>query len=131
MGVHLEHIGIAVHDLGEATQTFAKLLGVLPYKEELVPNEGVKTVFFSVGNTKIELLGSLKKESAVEKFLSKRGEGLHHIALSVPDIEKHVKILVEKGFEFVNSEPKTGADHKRVCFLHPKKTHRTLIELCQ
>jgi len=127
----IEHIGIAVKDLKHANRLYQSLLGVAPYKEELVAAEGVKTSFFKVGKTKIELLEASKKESPIAKFIKKKGEGIHHIAFEVKNIETELKRLKNEGFIIINKEPKLGADNKLVAFLHPKSTNGVLIELCQ
>ncbi len=127
----IEHIGIAVKDLKTANELYTKLLGVEPYKSENVPSEGVTTSFFKTGESKIELLEGLGAENPISKFIEKRGEGVHHIAFDVDDIEKEMKRLAAEGFQLLNEQPKPGADNKLVCFLHPKTTQGVLIELCQ
>jgi len=127
----LEHIGIAVKNLEESKQLFSKLLNAECYKVEEVPTEGVTTAFFSVGNTKVELLEATSDDSPVAKFLEKRGEGVHHIAFEVEDIRAEMKRLSEAGFQLLSEEPKPGADNKLVCFLHPKSAGGVLVELCQ
>lgn len=127
----IEHIGIAVKDLGISNDLFEKLLGKAVYKEELVETEGVKTSFFEIGESKIELVGSEKKESAIEKFLEKNREGIHHIAFGVENLEVEIERLKNEGFVFINEIPKLGADNKRIVFLHPKTTNGVLIELCE
>jgi len=127
----VEHIGIAVKNMEEANKVYEKLLGVAPYKTETVESEGVNTSFFQTGESKIELLEATKPESAIAKFIEKKGEGIHHIAFAVKDIKAEIKRLKEKGFTIVNEAPKKGADHKLVCFVHPKNTQGVLIELCQ
>ncbi len=127
----IEHIGIAVKDLGISNDLFEKLLGAKPYKEEQVESEGVRTSFFEVGESKIELVGSEKKDSAIEKYLEKNREGIHHIAFGVENIEFEIERLKNEGFIFINETPKLGADSKRVVFLHPKTTNGVLVELCE
>jgi methylmalonyl-CoA/ethylmalonyl-CoA epimerase len=127
----LEHIGIAVRDLGAANQLFAKLLGIPHYKIEDVESEGVRTSFFNIGGLKIELLEATRADSPVARFIEKRGEGIHHLAFEVDDLETTVKRKVEEGFESLNQTPKPGADNKLVSFLHPKSTGGVLVELCQ
>lgn len=129
--MRVEHIGIAIRDVEQATALFAKLLGRESYKSEEVKAEGVNTIFFGLDNAKIELLQSLAPDSAIEKFINRRGEGIHHIALAVDDIYSEIKRLKALGFEFINEEPKPGADQKLICFLHPKSTNGVLVELCQ
>lgn len=128
---NIEHIGIAVKQLKESNLLFEKLLGVPPYKEESVAYENVITSFFKTGETKIELLESSHADSAISKFIEKRGEGIHHIAFEVDDIISEMSRMEKEGFTLLNKEPKKGADNKLVCFLHPKSTNGVLIELCQ
>ena len=127
----IEHIGIAVKNLKDSNELFANLFGEPHYKMEEVESEGVKTSFFKVGVNKIELLEATKKDSPIAKFIEKKGEGIHHIAFDVSDIEAEVKRLKEKDFIVLNDIPKKGADNKLVVFLHPKSTNGVLIELCQ
>lgn len=127
----IEHIGIAVKHLQEANQLFEKLFGRAPYKEERVESEQVTTSFFQLGETKVELLDSDSENSAISKFISKRGEGIHHIAFEVEDIRAEMQRLEQEGFTLLNDEPKAGADNKLVAFLHPKTTGGVLVELTQ
>ena len=127
----IEHIGIAVKNLEESNALFAKLFGKPHYKTESVESEGVNTSFFQVGENKIELLEATNENSPIAKFLTKKGEGVHHIAFDVTDIEAEIKRLKAEGFVILNEKPKKGADNKLVAFLHPKSTNGTLIELCQ
>ncbi|THD69288.1 methylmalonyl-CoA epimerase [Robertkochia marina] len=127
----IEHLGIAVKDIAASNELFTKLLGVAPYKEEEVASEGVKTSFFEMGESKIELLEATKKDSPIAKFLEKKGEGIHHIAFAVADIQSEIERLKGEGFVVLNETPKRGADNKWVAFLHPKNTNGVLIELCQ
>tara|TARA_B100001964_G_C14042753_1_gene513385 strand:+ start:310 stop:711 length:402 start_codon:yes stop_codon:yes gene_type:complete len=127
----IEHIGIAVKDLEAANEVYTKLFGEAPYKIENVESEGVSTSFFKVGESKIELLEAINSDSAIAKFIKKRGEGIHHIAYAVDDIKEAMDRLRAEGFIVLNDEPKKGADNKIVCFLHPKSTNGVLIELCQ
>ena len=127
----IEHLGIAVKDLKTSNDLFEALLGKKPYKTETVESEGVNTSFFHVGESKIELLEATKEESAIHKFIEKKGEGIHHIAFDVEDIYEEIKRLKEEGFIVLNETPKKGADNKLVAFLHPKSTNGVLIELCQ
>ncbi len=128
---HIDHIGIAVKDLNISEDLYSKLLGVKAYKTETVESEGVTTCFFQVGETKIELLEATREDSPIAKFISKKGEGIHHIAFEVANIEDKIAELKEKGFVFIKEEPKRGADNKRIVFLHPKHTGSVLIELCE
>ncbi len=127
----IEHIGIAVKNLETSNLLFENILGIAPYKEETVLSEGVKTSFFKKGPNKIELLEATNDESPIAKFIEKRGEGIHHIAFAVDDIESEIKRLKNQGFTILNENPKKGADNKLVVFLHPKETNGVLIELCQ
>jgi len=127
----LEHIGIAVKNLDEANALFAKLLGKPHYKIEMVESEGVRTSFFDVGGVKIELLEATKPDSPIAKFIEKKGEGVHHLAFGVLNIEKEVQKAKENGFNPLNEVPKNGADNKIITFLHPKTTNQVLVELCQ
>jgi methylmalonyl-CoA/ethylmalonyl-CoA epimerase len=126
-----EHIGIAVKELSNAIPLFEKLLNSQCYKTEMVESERVNTAFFMQGDTKIELLESTDPDGVIARFIEKKGEGLHHIAFEVADIEAEMKRLQEEGFTLLNENPKAGADNKLVCFLHPKGTNGVLIELCQ
>jgi len=127
----LEHIGIAVKSLANSVPLFEKLLNSTCYKTEMVESEQVNPAFFQQGETKIELLESAATDGIISKYLEKKGEGLHHIAIEVPDIEKEMERLKKEGFVLINEKPKPGADNKLVCFLHPKTTNGVLIELCQ
>lgn len=127
----VEHIGIAVKDLDNANALFEKLFNQNHYKMEEVPSEGVSTSFFQLGETKIELLQASSSDSPIAKFIAKRGEGIHHIAFEVENIESEMKRLLSEGFELIHTEAKDGADNKKICFLHPKSTNGVLIELCQ
>lgn len=127
----IEHIGIAVKDLEAANEVYAKLFGKPHYKTETVESEGVSTSFFKVGESKIELLEATSSDSAIAKFIEKKGEGIHHIAYAVEDIKAEMERMKAEGFVVLNDEPKKGADNKLVCFLHPKSTNGVLVELCQ
>jgi methylmalonyl-CoA/ethylmalonyl-CoA epimerase len=127
----VEHIGIAVKNLDISIPLFEKLLNTACYKTELVESEKVNTAFLKMGETKIELLESLSTDGVIAKFIEKKGEGMHHIAFDVEDIEAEMKRLSSEGFILLSENPKQGADNKLVCFLHPKTTNSILIELCQ
>lgn len=131
MLLKVEHIGIAVKDLSQSNELFTKLFGKAHYKVEAVESEGVSTSFFQLGETKIELLEATREDSAIAKFIEKKGEGIHHIAFEVADIYAEMKRLQEEGFQLLMQEPKRGADNKLICFLHPKSSNGVLIELCQ
>ena len=128
---HIEHIGIAVKSIEESRKYYEEVLGLTCYAVEEVKDQKVKTAFFQVGDTKIELLESTSPDGPIGKFIEKKGEGIHHIAFDVDDIEAEVKRLKDEGFIVLNETPKKGADNKLVSFLHPKSTNGVLIELCQ
>jgi methylmalonyl-CoA/ethylmalonyl-CoA epimerase len=126
----IEHIGIAVKELSSAIPLFEQLLNSECYKTEIVETEQVNTAFFRKGETKIELLESNTDEGIIAKFINKKGEGMHHIAFEVDDIQLEMERLKTAGFILLSETPKPGADNKLVCFLHPKDTAGVLIELC-
>ncbi len=127
----IDHIGIAVKNLEEAIKTYEKLLNKPCYKREVVEGQNVETAFFKTGESKVELLGATSPDSVIEKFISKKGQGIHHIALEVEDLEKEMKRLQNEGFTLLNETPQKGADNKRIVFLHPKDNHGVLVELCE
>lgn len=127
----IEHLGIAVKNLVEANKIYEKLLNTTVYKTEEVVSEGVKTSFLQIGESKIELLEATNPDSPIAKFIEKKGEGIHHIAFDVENIEEEMKRLKAEGFLLLNETPKKGADNKLVCFVHPKSANGVLIELCQ
>lgn len=127
----IEHIGIAVVDLDASNALFAKLLGVSHYKIESVESENVLTSFFRLGDSKIELLQATDPNSPISKFIKTRGEGIHHLAFDVADIDAEIERLKQEGFELINDCPKPGADGKKIAFLNPKSSGGVLIELCQ
>ena len=131
MAYNVEHIGIAVKDLQISIPLYEKLLGSPCYKTESVDTEQVNTAFFLKDATKIELLESSDSDGVIAKFIAKKGEGMHHIAFEVPDIQAEMTRLKSEGFTLLNESPKDGADNKWVCFVHPKDTNGVLIELCQ
>jgi methylmalonyl-CoA/ethylmalonyl-CoA epimerase len=126
----IEHIGIAVKDLKASIPLYEQLLNTLCYKTETVITEQVNTAFFKIGESKIELLESCTTDGVIAKFIDKKGEGMHHIAFEVSNIEAEMARLKGEGFVLLNEIPKPGADNKLVCFLHPKTTNGVLIELC-
>jgi methylmalonyl-CoA/ethylmalonyl-CoA epimerase len=125
----IEHVGIAVKKLSVSIPLFEKILNTPCYKTEVVESEQVNTAFFQTGDNKIELVEAYAPGSVINKFIDKKGEGLHHIAFEVEDIEAEIIRLKKEGFSFINDKPKKGADNKMVCFLHPKETNGVLIEL--
>lgn len=127
----IEHIGIAVKDINQSNELFKKLFGKEHYKVEAVASEGVSTSFFMLGETKIELLEATSENSAIAKFIEKKGEGIHHIAYEVDNLDAEMERLKKEGFELINQTAKDGADNKRICFLHPKTTNGVLVELCE
>lgn len=127
----IEHIGIAVQSLQQSVPLFEKLLNTECYKTEEVASEQVNTAFFRKGDTKIELLESSAEDGVIQKFIEKKGEGIHHIAFDVQDIYAEMDRLRKEGFILLNEMPKHGADNKLVCFLHPKSANGVLVELCQ
>lgn len=126
----IEHIGIAVKDIQESNKLFAKLLNTQHYKMEEVESEGVITSFFQIGEVKIELLQATKPESAIHQYIEKKGEGIHHIAYAVKDVNAELERLKKEGFDAIHQQAKEGADSKVIAFLHPKSTNRVLTELC-
>jgi methylmalonyl-CoA/ethylmalonyl-CoA epimerase len=128
---HIEHIGIAVSNLTAAIDLYEKLFGLKCYNIEEVPDQKVKTAFFKVGETKIELLESTDPESSIGKFIATRGEGIHHIAFAVNDIEKQLKHAEEIGIRLIDARPRKGAEGLDIAFLHPKSTSGVLIEICE
>jgi len=128
---HIEHLGIAVKDLKQSIPVYEKLLNANCYKQEAVESENVITAFFQTSNNKIELLQATSPESAIAKFIEKRGEGIHHVAYAVSDIRIEMERLRSEGFRILNEQPKRGADNKLICFVHPKDTSGVLMELCQ
>ena len=131
MILKVEHIGIAVKNFEQSVPLFEHLLNTLCYKKETVRSENVNTAFFKQGDTKIELLESLEEEGIIAQFIEKRGEGIHHIAFDVEDIEAEMLRLQSEGFVLLSEKTRMGADNKLVCFLHPKSTNGILVELCQ
>lgn len=127
----IEHLGIAVADAEAAKEVFSRILNTSCYKEENVESEKVNTAFFKVGESKIELLSASQEQSVIAGFIAKRGEGMHHVALAVDDIYAEMERLRGLGFQFINEQPKDGADNKLIAFLHPKTTAGVLVELCQ
>ncbi|HAW20766.1 MAG TPA: methylmalonyl-CoA epimerase [Flavobacteriales bacterium] len=126
----IEHIGIAVSDIEQANSNYAELFNSTPYKEEEVASENVRTSFFMMGDSKIELLQATSEDSAIAKYIQKRGEGIHHIAYAVDNIIAERERLINAGFQAIG-DIKNGADNKLVCFFHPKSANGVLVELCQ
>lgn len=127
----IEHIGIAVRSLADSDPLFARLLNVEPYKHEEVGEQGVMTSFFRAGQAKVELLEPTRPDSPIQKYIDKKGEGIHHLAFEVSDIRAEMERLRAEGFQLLNEVPARGADNKWVCFVHPKSANGVLVELCQ
>jgi methylmalonyl-CoA/ethylmalonyl-CoA epimerase len=127
----IEHLGIAVANLQDSITMFEKLLNTTCYKTEEVVSEGVRTAFFQIGESKIELLEATNPDSPIAKFIAKQSGGIHHIAFEVEDIVSEMKRLKALDFILIQESPKDGADNKRIAFLHPKSTNGVLVELCQ
>jgi methylmalonyl-CoA epimerase len=129
---HIEHLGIAVKSLDEAIPYYEKILGLKCHAIEEVPDQKVKTAFFKVGATKIELLEGTDPESSVSKFIEKRGEGIHHIAFAIEDgVQDALDEVSEKGVQVIDKAPRKGAEGLQIAFLHPKSTYGVLTELCE
>ncbi|WP_306640762.1 methylmalonyl-CoA epimerase [Sanyastnella coralliicola] len=126
----IEHLGIAVSDLEASEKIFTDVLGAAPYKREEVESENVITSFFKVGENKIELLQATSEDSAIAKFIAAKGEGIHHVAFAVDDIQAEIDRLMNLGYRMIHEKPKEGADGKMIAFLHPKGSNRVLVELC-
>ena len=129
--MRLEHLGIATQDLSAARELYTRLLGTEPYKEERVEEQGVTTLFFRTGESKVELLEATRPDSPIANYLERHGEGIHHVAFEVADIRAEMARLRNEGFRLLQEEPTVGADDKWVCFVHPKSAGGVLVELCQ
>ena len=127
----INHIGIAVKSISEALPLYEDVFGMINEGEEIVPSQKVRVAFLSAGNTRIELLEPLDGTSAIAKFIETKGEGIHHIALEVSSIRDRIAELKEKGLQLIDEEPRPGAHHTEVAFIHPKSVHRVLVELCE
>ena len=128
---HIEHIGIAVKNLDESIKFYEEILGLKCYAVEEVTDQKVKTAFFQIGQTKIELLESTDPEGPIGKFIDKRGEGIHHIAYAANELESSLEALKNKGIKLIDEKPRPGAEGLNIAFLHPKDTHGVLTELCE
>lgn len=128
---HIEHIGIAVKNMDEAINYYENVLGLKCYAIEEVADQKVKTAFFMVGQTKIELLESTDPEGPIGKFIDKRGEGIHHIAFNIPGLENALSEINEKGIQLIDKQPRKGAEEMNIAFLHPKSTFGVLTEFCE
>lgn len=127
----IDHIGIAVSDLEKALKNYEELFNRKAYKREIVEDQKVETVFFQTGESKVELLGATSDDSVIQKYIEKRGEGIHHIAFEVSDLDNEMNRLKGAGYRFLSDSPSRGADNKRIVFMHPKEHHGVLIELCE
>ena len=128
---HIEHIGIAVKNLQESIKYYENVLGFKCYSIEEVPEQKVKTAFFMVGQTKIELLESTDPEGPIGKFIEKKGEGIHHLAFATKDLEGALQEVETKGVQLIDKTPRKGAEGLSIAFLHPKSTSGVLTELCE
>jgi methylmalonyl-CoA/ethylmalonyl-CoA epimerase len=126
----IEHIGIAVSDLNESIKYYEEVLGLKCYAIEEVADQKVKTAFFMIGQTKIELLESTAPDGPIGKYIEKKGEGIHHIAFKVNDLPQALKEAEAKGIRLIDNEPRKGAEGLNIAFLHPKSTNGVLTELC-
>ncbi|MBI2258701.1 MAG: methylmalonyl-CoA epimerase [Flavobacteriia bacterium] len=127
----IEHIGIAVLNLESSIPLYEKIFQTNCYKIEEVESEKVKTAFFKIGDCKIELLQATDESSTIHKFIEKKGEGIHHIAFNVDNVNNQINRLIKSGIESIHQQAKEGADNKLIAFLHPKSTGSVLMELCQ
>jgi methylmalonyl-CoA/ethylmalonyl-CoA epimerase len=128
---HIEHIGIAVHNLAEGIEYFEKILGLTCYAIEEVEDQKVRTAFFKIGGVKLELLESTSPEGPVAKFIEKKGAGLHHLAFAVEQLSEKLDELKDKGVTLIDQKPRKGAEGLNIAFLHPKSTYGVLTELCE
>ncbi len=127
----VEHIGIAVKNLDQSIKIFEKLLGTQCYKIEEVEDQKVKTAFFKLGETKIELLEATSADSPIAKFIDKKGEGIHHIAFETENLENKLNELKELNFQLIDEKPRLGAENFLIAFIHPKSVNGVLTEICQ
>ncbi len=128
---HIDHIGIAVKSIEEGGKSFTDILGLNLQKVETIAEQKVKTGFFPITDSELELLESTEPDSPIAKFIETRGEGMHHIAFRVENIDDALKELKEKGVRLIDQEPRKGAGGARIAFIHPKETHGVLVELCE
>ena len=128
---HIEHIGIAVKSIEEQLPYYEGVLGLKCYNIETVEDQKVKTAFFMIGQTKIELLEPTSEESTVAKFIEKKGEGIHHIAFATKNLSDSLKEIEAKGVRLIDAQPRAGAEGLNIAFLHPKSTGSVLTELCE
>ncbi len=131
MIVKINHVGIAVNSIDEAVKLYTEVLGLKVQDIEVVADQKVKTAIIPVGESKIELIESTDAEGTIAKYIEKRGEGLHHLALEVSNIEEALATLVNKGVALIDEKPRNGVENTRIAFLHPKETKRVLLELVE
>jgi methylmalonyl-CoA/ethylmalonyl-CoA epimerase len=129
--MHIDHIGIAVSDIEVGIKKYESILNTPCFKREIVESEQVETAFFQTGESKVELLAGTTPDSVITKYIAKHGEGIHHVAFEVKDIQAEISRYIQSGYKTLSDLPRQGADHKLVVFLHPKEAHGVLIELCQ
>jgi methylmalonyl-CoA/ethylmalonyl-CoA epimerase len=129
--MHIDHIGIAVSDIELGIKKYESILNTSCFKREIVESEQVETAFFQTGESKVELLAGTTPDSVITKYIVKHGEGIHHVAFEVKDIQAEISRYIQSGYKILSDLPRQGADHKLVVFLHPKEAHGVLIELCQ
>ncbi|MGH9352460.1 MAG: methylmalonyl-CoA epimerase [Terriglobia bacterium] len=127
----IHHLGIAVESLDDAIPLFERLLGSAPVSREAVSDQGVRAAVFEVGESRIELLESAAPDSSIARFIAKRGPGIHHLSLTVPDLDQSLKEMEQSGVRLIDREPRVGAGDERIAFLHPKTTAGVLIELVE
>lgn len=127
----INHIGIAVHSISKALPLYEGVFGMVKEGEEIIESQGVRVAFLSTGNTRVELLEPLNETSTIAKFITKRGEGIHHIALEVDDIKERIKELKNNGLQMIDEEPRLGAHHSQIAFIHPKSVQGVLVELLE
>lgn len=128
---HIEHIGIAVKNLNESIKYYEEIFNLKCYAIEEVKDQKVRTAFFQIGETKIELLESTEPDGPVGKFIEKKGEGVHHIAFAVNNLNGTLKEIEAKGIQLIDKQPRNGAEGLEIAFLHPRSTYGVLIELCE
>ena len=127
---HIEHLGIAVKSIEAHLPYYESVLGLKCYNIEVVEDQRVRTAFFQVGQTKIELLEPIGEDSTIAKFIEKRGEGVHHIAFAVPSVQAALDEAESKGIQLIDKAPRKGAEGLQIAFLHPKSTGGVLTEFC-
>lgn len=127
----INHIGIAVHSISKALPLYEGIFGMVKEGEEIIESQGVRVAFLSTGNTRVELLEPLNETSTIAKFITKRGEGIHHIALEVDNIKERIKELKNNGLQMIDEEPRLGAHHSQIAFIHPKSVQGVLVELLE